>query len=936
MAKAVFAAAHFTRADLSAMANFSDIKRQFDGVQKTYASMGKMYKATVSVGSRHKRVFKVRLVDTQLLSPANTKSLSALAKLYKEDEEKLDPGRASDGTKYIEAMDRLLQDNPAHYEAYAVRDAEICAKHVEHIRAFISGEFGIEKPPITLGGVSAEVILRYWKDSGVDAAALNGYSEVKNTEFNRAPRSEKAKIYLTRPDRKYHPNFILHATLAKLCFHGGRNESYAYGPTSHMSPGGHEVYEPDGKTPVRWREFDLKGAYLTALSALRIPDYDAARATIDPADFQVDGLGYARVRFQFPPDCRFPCLPVDSANDRGLIYQGSGESYATAPEIALARSLGAELTILHGVVIPWVEGSDSIFQSCLRDLRRRREASATSFENAMFKQIGNGIYGKLGQGLKGKKSYNTRTGKNDEIGESKITNPYLAAHVTGLIRALLSELIVSAGAAWTVISATTDSIVTNCQFGEVNLTGPVASYMIRVAEELNGEEDLSPGRGILEQKAEALRLLPWRTRGIATLDYEGRPKLARGGMREPGSFPRGDGSAAANAWFIKMMLTCDVDDRYVSSEPRSFPEAHKRSLDLVYSERAKKFSFAFDFKRKPVSPIAIRIPIPRVEDDGTFDLHPENGVFVDHLSFNTVPWQMVEEFNAYRELFEVYRTKRKGRMRTLEDWQHWEDYRVQNAAGKAGVRHTLKGGLVDQALRLFRRAYVRGAWGLPGGDYRRAAEAITAAGFPTKEQAFKDASRLGGELPEHLFPSADPAISNLLRAILTIWPEFECWRMVDGPWEPVAPAQNRQSAQVNTASSVENNQSDQEVAEKVETVRMRDHMGATPLSTSSTSSALADPIGQRSGYSVDELFAGWTEVAEDLAEVVYAALQARGSAGATFDRWHSYCGAMSNATFNLIRQELVASGRVIKQGEGSVYICANWVWSRPDLKLCMG
>ena len=43
--KKVIAAAHWTRADLSAMADFSEIKSEFDGVQKTYATFRKQYKA---------------------------------------------------------------------------------------------------------------------------------------------------------------------------------------------------------------------------------------------------------------------------------------------------------------------------------------------------------------------------------------------------------------------------------------------------------------------------------------------------------------------------------------------------------------------------------------------------------------------------------------------------------------------------------------------------------------------------------------------------------------------------------------------------------------------------------------------------------------------------------------------------------------------------
>jgi hypothetical protein len=119
--------------------------------------------------------------------------------------------------------------------------------------------------------------------------------------------------------------------------------------------------------------------------------------------------------------------------------------------------MGAEITVLDGVVIPWVDDSPQPFELVIRELSRRRaEHQKRTLQNEMFKQLGNSLYGKLGRGIKGTTSYNTCDDKRIEIGPSSITNPYLAAHVTGLIRALVSELIASIPDRWTVISVTTD------------------------------------------------------------------------------------------------------------------------------------------------------------------------------------------------------------------------------------------------------------------------------------------------------------------------------------------------------------------------------------------------------------------------------------------------------------------------------------------------
>jgi hypothetical protein len=101
--KHVIAAAHWTRADLSEMADFAEIKSEFDGVQKTYVTMERRYEAR-TVAAKHSRTFQVTLVDTQLLVPGSSQSLAALGGMY--GFEKLDPGRAeTKGSEpYIEHM----------------------------------------------------------------------------------------------------------------------------------------------------------------------------------------------------------------------------------------------------------------------------------------------------------------------------------------------------------------------------------------------------------------------------------------------------------------------------------------------------------------------------------------------------------------------------------------------------------------------------------------------------------------------------------------------------------------------------------------------------------------------------------------------------------------------------------------------------------------
>jgi hypothetical protein len=795
--KKVIAAAHWTRADLSAMADFAEIKVEFDGVQKTYATFRKAYKAAVLRGKR-KRTFKVRLIDTQLLVPGSKRGLAELGRLY--EFEKLDPGAKEivgpDGTieraPYIEHMDWLLADNPDHYERYAIRDAEISARHIEEMLRFAQGELELELRtlPVTLGSLAVKYLEKRWEIEGIDPGAVNGYKMVQARRFNQ----NTSKGYLTKPDRRYRAKHEIHEKLAEKCFHGGRNECFWYGPTTEMIP---DLYAPvvDDWDGERWigeilfREFDLAAAYATALASLRVPDYDNARTTTDPADFCPYQLGFARVAFQFPPETtRFPCLPVIASDERGLVYPLSGEAYVTAPEIALARHMGAEVTILDGVVIPWIKDSPRPFELVIRELSRRRaEHPAGSLQNEMFKQLGNSLYGKLGQGIKGTTSYNTRNDQRVEIGPSSITNPYLAAHVTGLIRALVSEMIASIPDRYTVVSVTTDGFVTNAPISDIGMDGPVATHLVGVRCSLTQvpmRQDLyDTGRGLLEVKYEVARLLPWRTRGVATLSRDwdfGRkpepqldpkkapkPKLARAGMREP------PGTKDGNAWFVRAALTREPGQKYTSKEPLPFPVAHQRSADHRFRQIERTINFEYDLKRQLVDPVPQFVSSPSVGED-------EDPRIVQHLCCNTIPWRTVTEFNAARDLFDQWRHKRGGQLRTLADWYRWQQFQAGTVASQKGVRRS-KDGVVGQALRIFRRAYVRRKWGLPGGSYKPAANSLTAAGYPTREQDFKNALRDKSPLPEHTIPADAPGVRELVGALLSIWPEFDWERLVLDP-----------------------------------------------------------------------------------------------------------------------------------------------------------
>ena len=345
-------------------------------------------------------------MDTMLLTPDRS-GLAVLGEMYGLPKVELPPGM-------IQHMDKLLENDPELYERYAIRDPVISALHAWAMAQFAREHFGKQEPPITLGSLAVKHVKAIWEQNGIDHHAVLGTQTMKEKKFN--PKLGRC----TTTNRSVHTAAVHeHEALATECYHGGRNEAYEF-----------------GFTPIDlWTDFDLAGAYTTAMAAIRIPDYAATRVNYDPADYKADVLGLARISFKFPPETRLPCLPVRV--DNGLIFPLQGETNVASPEIELALGMGAEIHIQHGVIIPWVSEVRpfEVFSKSIRD--RRAEHDKGSIRERTWKEIGNSLYGKLAQGLHEKRVFDSRSSDMKKLTPSAITQPALAAYTTSLVRAVL-------------------------------------------------------------------------------------------------------------------------------------------------------------------------------------------------------------------------------------------------------------------------------------------------------------------------------------------------------------------------------------------------------------------------------------------------------------------------------------------------------------------
>lgn len=412
------------------------------------------------------------------------------------------------------------------------------------------------------------------------------------------------------------------------CYHGGRNESYGFGPSPI-----HEI-----------NDFDLKGAYTTGMVDMPALDYARAYPTTEPKDFLGHVCGYAKVKFKFASTVRFPCLPV-STGAHGLYYPHSGISYCSAPELSLALELGCEIEVEIGVITPCKVDDRRVFEpfvQSVRDQRAIHKKEGRKFEEQLWKEIGNSLYGKTAQGLKEKTSFDPRTGASKKTHCSALSNPYYAAHVTGFVRAVVSELIAKIPAHRTVYSVTTDGFLTDATMEELDCSGPLASRFKALAMRLDhsskSASDVAVDTGnslILERKHRVKQVVMIRTRGQLTgIPFPGENEvlLAKASVKPPMK-----DKLAQNDYVLDLFVNRTPGQTVLQEHLISTRDQWNHEVDLVSIKREVRVSLEFDFKRKSVN--------PRMEELGD----------IEHLAFDTVPWDHADEGLHVRAFFDNWR-----------------------------------------------------------------------------------------------------------------------------------------------------------------------------------------------------------------------------------------------------------------------------------------
>ncbi|EOD2252128.1 putative DNA-directed DNA polymerase [Escherichia coli] len=516
--------AHFIRADIASFANFwSDYKILLKGIRGTVSSFKNRYGIDFDEQQERRvkteqimfdkrtsppRCSNVAFIDTLLITPggmglAECGELLGLPKLTI-------PAPYS-----ITNMREYLLGDRAGFEAYALRDAEIAVRYALQVRNFCARELMIDRVPATIGAMAVSRFTKTLKENNMSPEVCLG-THIKTRELWLTEK----QAFRTIKNPASVPSRELFETFPINCYHGGRNECFMMGVT----PSDH------------WYDYDLAGAYTTGLLDILTPDYGNIRLSKNPDDYCGHVMGFALVTFRFPESVPYPSLPVRT-DQYGLFFPLSGESWATAPEIELALSLGAEMTIHNGIIVPWIcdtsphnSESTSVFLPFVQQVRENRNRHIKgSLEEKFWKEIGNSLYGKLAQGLRAKTAFDTARGLNRSLPPSSVTQPFFAAHVTGFIRAVAGELMNALPSDSSVVSVTTDGFLTNCPLNKINMSGPLSSRFQSLCDIVD------PGSSMLTCKHEVSQLIAMKTRGQLTYRaIQGKPVVhARAGVKPP-------------------------------------------------------------------------------------------------------------------------------------------------------------------------------------------------------------------------------------------------------------------------------------------------------------------------------------------------------------------------------------------------------------------
>lgn len=636
--KQIYLVGHFTRADLPLFKDFKEtIFPHLNNIRNTFVTVEERVRVALRCGNfsklkpEQKRdaykgqeiLLKITIRDTQLITPATSKSLKKLGELL--EIPKIELKEYNTGIDDpIKHMDQFRERHWKYFKEYAITDAKICNKYLQIIKDRNTEVTGTTEIPQTLTQIGANLLLLKWKEAGQDILDILGRQKVTERVWEKGKNGGDGG-YITKNEKPYIDTLSWWEQFAVECYHGGRNEQYWFGP----------AYEAD------WLDYDLSSAYPTAMGVLGKPEWDNLKYTLNPDDYTYGSLSVANVTFKFPETVRFPTLPVRS--DHGVIFPLEGKSYATGTEIRLAKSLGCEITINHGCVVPTSDEYKPFLEftkDCVKNRKSCLKNGKETLDSQFWKELTNSTYGKTSQGLRKKNVYDLRQGTTKKMSPSRLTNPFFASFITGFVRAALGEILNSFSNEVCVFSVTTDGFITDASEEQVKLAcqKPITQMFAKANAEINNLPSVNP----LSVKHRIRRPLGVRTRFQATLqpgnqrnkDDESHIVCATSGFAYRNE--RYMSLADRNETACKKFFERKPNEKTETKSMITISEMRDHTTDLVEKWSVKRLNLEYDWKRLPHV-------VKEVQWNG-----------YKHICWSSVPLKNKNDFDTLRSIFESF------------------------------------------------------------------------------------------------------------------------------------------------------------------------------------------------------------------------------------------------------------------------------------------
>ncbi len=350
--KTIILVAHYNRADLPAFEDRKQIFWRLQNVRSSLISASAPVSLKVSFDDGDERAVDISVYvrDTILLAPAGRKSLAEIGKLIEREKIRLSDDDEEE-LHWKKNMKVYRNTDWEGFREYALIDAEISAKYFLKLTQMYQDVTGEDFVPSALSSIGMKLLVKGWNEGEPprDPIELVGKEQVTEVVWN-----EKTQGFRKWKHRPYLEELSWFVDFVTECYHGGRNEQLWFGPS----------FEDD------WYDYDLTGAYPTAMATIGRLDWRAIRPLASLTDVRDDDAAFVCVDFKFPDDTRYPTLPVRSQN--GIIFPLTGRSYCARPEIELAQQLSCQLTLKHGVAVPQ-DRNDKVFFNFIKDTIRKRD-----------------------------------------------------------------------------------------------------------------------------------------------------------------------------------------------------------------------------------------------------------------------------------------------------------------------------------------------------------------------------------------------------------------------------------------------------------------------------------------------------------------------------------------------------------------------------------